>query len=956
MENKLQIPMFTNNPEWVPPDELPDLSAAKEIAIDLETRDPNLKNKGPGWPTKDGEVIGYAVATSFWSGYLPVKHFGGGNLDEGLIKRWLQKQLNTGADKIMHNAQYDLGWLRAEGFEVRGRVIDTMVTANLLDENRFSYSLNALGYDYLGKVKSEKGLIQAARDFGVDPKSEMWKLPAMYVGEYAEMDATLTLELWGHFKTLIQQEGVQDIWGLETALLPHLVEMTRRGIRVDIDRAERSKQEVMKREKDLLHQIKLMTGTSVDIWAAASISKAFDKLDIAYPRTEKGAPSFTKSFLTDHKHPLAQAIAGARSYNKINGTFIDGILKYVGSDGRVHGHINQIRSDDGGTVSGRISMSNPNLQQIPSRDPVLGPMIRSLFLPDEGKQWASIDFSQQEPRLAVHYADAYGRSVNQALTGVAELVDAFRNDSSTDFHTMVAEMTGLPRKEAKTCIAEGQLVLTDHGLVPIEKITLEHLVWDGVEWVQHDGLVYQGIKEVITYDGLTATADHEVWVGRDRTLPFGVAASGLERLVRTGVGECPVRVLDGCVEEHPTSWEAYLCSSALRLWNRGLDGLRQFEEGLVHALPVLSFEGTAPKSGQHAGFVASRKNFAGPYYLDHTTVYQPQRQELEELRGAWDRVPVSFDKGVRGLFNEPAPGRGVDVFRDRPDRQQWPLCGGQLTAGHAGTEQAKQASNTMGVLRWATGCARALVALGQNRLPRLRLQPGQGADAFGRGDGRQRRPVLHPHRTANVYDIANAGPRNRFTVSGRLVHNCGLGILYGMGAAKLADQLDVSVDQAKNVLKQFNDKLPFLKQLNSGVQRRLEDPRSSGSIRSILGRKCRFNMWEPAAFGMNKSMPYEEAVAAYGPTTRLQRAMTYKALNRLIQASAADMTKAAWLQCCEAGHLPMVQVHDEMAFSVETQDEARKLSSIMSNAVPLCIPNRCDIDMGPSWGEAVEIA
>jgi DNA polymerase I-like protein with 3'-5' exonuclease and polymerase domains len=202
------------------------------------------------------------VATSFWSGYLPVKHLGGGNLDEGLIKRWLQKQLNTGADKIMHNAQYDLGWLRAEGFEVRGRVIDTMVTANLLDENRFSYSLNALGYDYLGKVKSEKGLIQAARDFGVDPKSEMWKLPAMYVGEYAEMDATLTLELWTHFKTLIQQEGVQDIWDLETALIPHLVEMTRRGIRVDIDRAERSKQEVMKRERGLLKEIKDMTGAS----------------------------------------------------------------------------------------------------------------------------------------------------------------------------------------------------------------------------------------------------------------------------------------------------------------------------------------------------------------------------------------------------------------------------------------------------------------------------------------------------------------------------------------------------------------------------------------------------------------------------------------------------------------------------------------------------------------------
>jgi DNA polymerase I-like protein with 3'-5' exonuclease and polymerase domains len=634
METKLQIPMFTNNPEWVPPSELPDLTDCKEIAIDVETRDPNLKNKGPGWPTKDGEVIGYAVATHHWSGYLPVKHFGGGNLDNGIVRRWLQKQLSCGADKIMHNAQYDLGWLRAEGFDVNGRVIDTMVTANLLDENRFSYSLNALGYDYLGKVKSEKGLTEAARDFGVDPKGEMWKLPAMYVGQYAEMDATLTLDLWTKFKTMIDAEGLTEIWTLETELIPYLVEMTLRGIRVDLDRAERSKQEVMKRERGLIKEIKDLAGMDVDIWAAASISKAFDALSIPYPRTEKGAPSFTKSFLTDHQHPLAKAIAEARAYNKINGTFIDGILKYVGTDGRIHGHINQIRSDDGGTVSGRISMSNPNLQQIPSRDPILGPMIRSLFLPDEGKQWASIDFSQQEPRLAVHYADAYGRSINSELTGVREIVDAYNTDPSTDFHTMVAEMAGLPRKQAKAV---------------------------------------------------------------------------------------------------------------------------------------------------------------------------------------------------------------------------------------------------------------------------------------------------------------------------------GLGIIYGMGAKKMADDLDISVEEAKAVMAQFNTTLPFLKQLNTGVQRRLEDPRSSGSIRSIRGRKCRFDTWEPATFGMNKAMKYEDAVAAYGPTTRLQRAMTYKALNRLIQASAADMTKAAWLACCKAGQVPLLQVHDELAFSVDGVADARGLSKIMSEAVPLCVPNKCDIDIGPSWGEAVGV-
>ena len=183
----------------------------------------------------------------------------------------------------------------------------------------------------------------------------------------------------------------------------------------------------------------------------------------------------------------------------------------------------------------------------------------------------------------------------------------------------------------------------------------------------------------------------------------------------------------------------------------------------------------------------------------------------------------------------------------------------------------------------------------------------------------------------------------------------GLGIIYGMGAKKMADDLDISVDEAKAVIKQFNTTLPFLKALNTGVQNRLEDPRSSGSIRSIRGRKCRFDLWEPASFGMNKALKYEEAVAAYGPTTRLQRAMTYKALNRLIQASAADMTKTAWLNCCKAGHLPMLQVHDELAFSVTDVEEARTLSGIMSEAVPLCVPNKCDIDIGPSWGEAKEV-
>ena len=260
-ETRLQFPMFTNaTSEWTPPETLPDLSGASEIAVDLETRDPDLKTSGPGWPTGNGEVVGVGIATADWSGYVPFGHGGGGNLDKRIVCRWLKKILSGPGDKICHNAQYDIGWLRQLGIPVSGRIIDTMITASLLDENRFSYSLNALAFDYLGKTKSEALLTEAARDFGVDPKGELWKLPAMFVGPYGEMDAVLTLELWQLFKGQIAKEELTSVWNMETALIPCLIDMTWNGIRVDTDRAERTKQAILKREQQTLQQIKTLAG------------------------------------------------------------------------------------------------------------------------------------------------------------------------------------------------------------------------------------------------------------------------------------------------------------------------------------------------------------------------------------------------------------------------------------------------------------------------------------------------------------------------------------------------------------------------------------------------------------------------------------------------------------------------------------------------------------------------
>ena len=398
----LQMAMFTPKSEWIPPESLPDLSSAKTIAIDVETKDPNIKQNGPGWPQGDGEIVGYAVAVEGFKCYVPINHLGGGNLDERIVNNWMKKICESPADKVMHNAQYDAGWLRRAGFTINGRIIDTMVIASLLDENRFSYSLNALAYDYLSKTKSEKGLSEAAREFGVDPKAELWKLPSMYVGPYAEADAELTLELWNCFKALVLKEDLQSIVDLELNVLPLLIDMTWRGVRVDTDRVERTRDYLLKEEKEVYKKIKSLTDVNVEVWAAASLAKAFDSVSLPYPKTEKGAPSFTKAFLAEQSHELPKLILRCRELNKTHGTFISTIMKYTTPQGRLHSHINQIRSDDGGTVSGRISMNHPNLQQIPARDPQLGPMIRSLFLPEEGEKWGSLDFSQQEPRILVH--------------------------------------------------------------------------------------------------------------------------------------------------------------------------------------------------------------------------------------------------------------------------------------------------------------------------------------------------------------------------------------------------------------------------------------------------------------------------------------------------------------------------------------------------------------------------
>jgi len=436
--------------EWNAPDGFPNLSKFKYVAIDLETRDPNLKSKGSGAVKGDGEIIGVAIAVDEsgfkWKGYYPIAH-SAGNIDKRIVLDYVKEICGYDNVKIFHNAMYDVSWLRSYGIEIKGKIIDTMVMLSLINENRMWFTLNSATWDYLQKRKDETVLNEVAASQGIDPKSEMYKLPAMYVGQYAEADAALTLELYHALNKEIDKQNLHKVFKLETQLFPCLVDMKFKGVRVDVEKAHILESQLISKEKELLQSVEKETGIYPEIWAARSIAKVFDKLSLTYDRTEKSnAPSFTKTFLQDHENPLVKKIAKAREINKMHTTFIQSILKHV-HKGRIHADINPIRSDSGGTVTGRFSYSNPNLQQMPIRNPELGADIRGLFLPEREHLWGSFDYSQQEPRLVVHYA-ADDENISQQ-DAVKNIVQQFKNDS-VDFHQVVADMAGIERKQAKT--------------------------------------------------------------------------------------------------------------------------------------------------------------------------------------------------------------------------------------------------------------------------------------------------------------------------------------------------------------------------------------------------------------------------------------------------------------------------------------------------------------------------
>lgn len=445
----LQGTMFAPDSDWRPPrmEDLPDWSQAKRIGLDIETCDPYLKKLGPS-VRRGGFIAGVSFCIEDHQPfYLPTRHLGGDNLPEDQVLRYLRDQAkNFKGQVVTANGQYDFDYLAEQDIEFwHCDWRDVQIADPLINELHMSYSLANISERWGIPGKDETLLRQAAAEYGINPKSEMWKLPARYVGPYGEQDAILPLQLLRRQEKKIDELDIWDIYNLESRVQPVLLKMRRRGVLIDQDKLAQVEEWTYKQEQEMLRQVFKKTGIRIDakdLNKADALAPALIHEGVIMTKTPTGKTSVDQLVLANAGE-VGEWLMQARKVNKLRTTFVTSIQNHM-VNGRVHCTFNQMRrqketGDEGGARYGRLSSSDPNLQQQPSRDD-FADFWRSIYIPDRGGLWACLDYSQQEPRWLVHFAELYRGWRGKRLDGAFEAAEMYRNDPNTDNHDMMTRM------------------------------------------------------------------------------------------------------------------------------------------------------------------------------------------------------------------------------------------------------------------------------------------------------------------------------------------------------------------------------------------------------------------------------------------------------------------------------------------------------------------------------------
>lgn len=436
------LPLFVPESTWTPPKAPPRLDNVTLLAVDCETRDPNLTVRGPGFLRRDAQNAGVALSTTTQSWYFPYAHPEDNCSWD--VKAWLADELSVDRTYVFCNCHYDIEALNSDGIHPAGTWTDIQILQALINEEFApGYGLEAISQYWLGTGKRMDELNQALAAYSYE-EGQIGYLPGRFVGNYAEVDALRTIQAYVAQKPSIRADGLEDVLDLEQNLLPLTWQMRLNGVRFDRNRAFELRELWTGEIRKLTDSITKSAGISVDPWSPKSLTTFCAREGIRVPRTAKGNPSFVGDFLETHSSPVLQTVAKIRKLDKMVGDFIDKWLYYSETDGRIHPQWMLTHSEEGGTRSGRMASKNPSLQQVPVRDPYFGPLMRSLFLPNEGEVWIKLDINSQEIRIAVHYA------YKCDCRGSDQIVAQYRANPHLDFHQMVADMALVERTPAKT--------------------------------------------------------------------------------------------------------------------------------------------------------------------------------------------------------------------------------------------------------------------------------------------------------------------------------------------------------------------------------------------------------------------------------------------------------------------------------------------------------------------------
>ena len=623
------------------------------------------------------------------------------------------------------------------------------------------------------KMNEGKALI---RYFSVppfhEPTGEKWEVFKSYNRRDVEVEIAIQ-------KRLFKYPVPQSVW--EEYVLDQ--EINDRGIRLDMPLVQNAIQIDEITKNQLMDRLKTLTGlenpnsvAQMKAWLKEQgvETESLDKKSVT--ALLANVPALLKEVL-ELRQQLAKS--SVKKYQAMQNT--------VCSDGRARGMFQFY----GANRTGRFSGRHIQLQNLPqnhladleyarslvrqgnfaalellyeSVPDVLSQLIRTAFIPKEGRKFIVADFSAIEARVLSWLVKERWRM--DVFEGNGDIYCA---TAGRMFHCNVAKHgeNGHLRQKGKqaelACIAEGQLVLTNEGLVPIERVRTEHLLWDGESWVSHDGVIFKGEREVITYEGLTATPDHLVWVqGKSQPIQFGDAASCGAHLVQTGDGGTAIRL----GENHQPGKEME-CGNESLLRSDKMYGMR------CNPVAVLGQSSKWEIEGLPELFAAETDSIlvGQTTHSSKTTLREPKRQGVSSVWRARDQIRLSECDGGGAVSHEnirsalTVDGTGSHQYERKLHQRESTLC----------IQSAKSSKpQNYGFVGVPSGVLALLPHCGNEKTVRRNDSLGDH-QSCGDGCQREKEELAYHQRTARLYDIRNAGKHHRFTVSGKLVHNCGYG-------------------------------------------------------------------------------------------------------------------------------------------------------------------------------------